>query len=69
MSHRINIEEAVEQAVAAMLEDPDGRDVETERDDLLAVIYGWHQEQIMDVLRAAAQPRTPGAEHKDGQAR
>jgi hypothetical protein len=50
--HRINIEHAVEELVDRMLADPDGRDVETERDDLLAVIYGWQQEIATDGRRA-----------------
>ena len=45
MSHQIDIEEAVGLACERMLDDPDGRDAITERDDLLAVIYAWQQEQ------------------------
>lgn len=52
MSHRIDIEAAVAYACDGMLNDPDGRDVETERDDLLAVIYGWQQEIATDERRA-----------------
>jgi len=44
MTHRIDIERAVEAAIEALLEDPDGRDIETERDDLLDVIYAWRDE-------------------------
>lgn len=44
MSHRIDIESVVEQVVTNLLLDPDGRDIQTERDDLLAVIYAWEKE-------------------------
>jgi hypothetical protein len=52
MSHRIDIALAVGQAIDEILDDPDGRDVGTERDDLLAVIYAWHQEQLADLRRS-----------------
>lgn len=62
--HRVDIEQAVQAAVANMLEDPDGREVETERDDLLAVIYCWRDEALADARRA----RRPDAADRHGPA-
>lgn len=45
MTHRINITEAVEQFISDLLDDPDECDTEAQRDDFLAVIYAWHDEQ------------------------
>lgn len=50
--HRIDIEEAVELVVTGLLTDPEGREVEVERDGLLAIIYAWAEEQATDKERA-----------------
>lgn len=50
--HRINLEEAVELVVTGLLQDPDGREVEVERDGLLAIIYAWADEQATDKERS-----------------
>jgi hypothetical protein len=60
--HRIDIEQAVEEAVINMLDDPAGRDWVTERDDLLSVIYAWQEEQTTSVtspgdMDSKGQPR------------
>lgn len=44
VSHRIDIAAAVQETVDNMLNDSEGRDVQTETDDLLAVIYAWREE-------------------------
>jgi hypothetical protein len=52
--HRIDIERAVELALVTITDDVTTEELAQQRDDLLAVIYCWRDEQAADARRAAS---------------